>query len=149
MSTGGDMIYVFECECGEVRKENLPVSERDSEIICSCGKSMNRVINSGAINFSLKGWGWTGRDYKEKRIREKRSLDMALKQHERYGDGDKLVPNYNGREADSWKEVRDQAVFEKGAQVSNQYESLINKEECGRKSKSDIINETVNDMRSS
>jgi len=142
------MIYTFECECGEMTKKNLSVEERDSEILCSCGNQMDRVFNPGSVNFSLKGWGWTGRDWKEKRAREQRSVDMALKQNERYGEGAKLVPNYKGQKADSWEQVRDQAVMEKGSQVAAQYQPLIEKERSGPRSKNEVIDKTVKDMRS-
>ena len=144
---GGEMIYLFKCECGLEQKKNLPVSERDSQVLCECGSEMCRAL-PGHVNFSLKGWGWTGRDYKEKRTREKRSVDMALKQHERYGDGSKLVPNYKGQEADSWEQVRDQAVFEKGSTVAPQYTHLIEQEKKGSRTRSEVVDKTVRDMRS-
>jgi putative FmdB family regulatory protein len=141
------MIYQFKCEkCGVEVKENRGVSNRDNPIICQCGGSMSRMFNSD-MNFALAGWGWTGRDYKEKRTREQHSVDMAVKQHERYGDGPSLVPNYRGNMASSWSEVRDQAITEKGSSVAPQYATLIEKEKSGRKSVSQVIKDTVADIK--
>jgi putative FmdB family regulatory protein len=141
------MIYLFQCSsCGETRKENLKISDRDSEVNCECGSVMSRVFDSD-MNFSLKGWGWTGRDYKEKRIREQRSVDMAIKQNERYGGKNKLIPNYKGHEADSWEQVRDQAVAEKGLTVASQYTDLVHQEKEGPKTRNQIVTETIRDMK--
>jgi predicted nucleic acid-binding Zn ribbon protein len=142
------MIYTFKCEkCNAIESHNIPLNKRDdSGITCkNCSVNMVRVIQS-EVNFTLKGWGWTGKDWKEKRNREQHSIDMALKQHERYGNN-KLVPNFKGDVADSWEQVRDQAILEKGIKVAPQYNDLINAERKGRVSTSEIINKTVQDMR--
>ena len=143
------MIYVFQCpKCGENRQENVAIAERDTAVITceQCNERMARVFN-GKVNFHMKGWGWTGRDYKEKRARDQHSIDMALKQHERYGGGAKLVPNYNGQEADTWEQVREQAVLEKGTVVAPQYTDLIQQERQGPLSRSAVIDKTINDMK--
>jgi len=142
------MIYIYKCSCGNIEKKNLSISDRDILIPCSCGKDMARVFNTGDVNFSLKGWGWTGQDYKEKRVRAKRSVEMALKQHERYGEGPKLIPNYNGQEAKSWEDVRDQAVSEKGSDSAALYRDLIGKEKSGPKSKSDVVAKVTSEIGS-
>jgi predicted nucleic acid-binding Zn ribbon protein len=144
------MIYTYKCPtCLTEKTESVSIEGRDTILIqCSaCNMRMERVFNLGKVNVSMRGWGWTGQDYKEKRKREQHSVDMAIKQNDRYGSGSKLVPNYNGKEADSWEQIRDEAVFKSGAQVAPQYDTLIREERKGRKSTQEVVDKTIRDIK--
>jgi predicted nucleic acid-binding Zn ribbon protein len=142
------MIYTFECSCGATRQENISVEARDTTVVtCStCNAAMRRIFNAGKVNIAMKGWGWTGRDYKEKRSRDQHSIDMALKQQERYGDGPRLVPNYKGKEADTWDQVRDQAITDNGVAAASQYSDLIAREQHVT-TRSEVVEKTIKEMK--
>lgn len=52
------MVYEYECKCGEKSVRNFPIGKSPKQLVCRCGKRMDRVIHVPSIQF--RGEGFVG-----------------------------------------------------------------------------------------
>ena len=50
-------IYEYRCECGRGEDKLLPLSERDEPQVCSCGKTMQRLMSVASFVTKPTGKG--------------------------------------------------------------------------------------------
>lgn len=123
--------YDYRCrECGSVQEEIHSI-KIDPDVVCnSCGKKgMERLISRNITGF-ITG-DTEAKLWKEKRHRNQKNKELAVKQIDRYGSGPTLVPNVEGQEVGSWSEAKKLAK-DKGKNAST-YDSYVQKEKTTSK----------------
>jgi len=98
-------IYEFKCTtCKEKMDEIHPMDAIPDSVSCLCGKSAVRIISP--VMFSLKGEGWSGKDFKENSYRKKRYKEMGVRQTKTHSENTpQLIPNVDGERCDSWEDA--------------------------------------------
>ena len=99
---------------------------------------MSRYVTGGAGSF-VKG-PTVGKYYKEDRLRRKKNAELDVKQFERYGGQNKLVPNVNGEEVGTWQEAS-KIVKDKGVRSLKKFDKFLTEEKNSQNS------ERVNEVR--
>lgn len=124
-------VYTYRCDCGKTQDIMRKVSDT-SEVICSeCSSIMHRYATGGSGSF-VRGTT-VGKYYKEDRLRKKKNAELDVKQFERYGGQNKLVPNVNGEEVGTWKEAS-QIAANAGVQKLNKFGKYIDEEKNSQNS---------------
>ena len=125
------MRYDFRCqECDAVQTVDLSISVLDQKkeegVPCQvCEGTSVFQLNLDSVVVSFKGDAWADKNYREKNYRKQRSSYMAQRQAKN-NTAAKLIPNYQGQEAQTWKEVKEAAAAD-GKNTAS-YEPLIAKE---------------------
>lgn len=94
------------------------------------GKALEIVFNPGRVGFVLKdgvSGGWASKVNKERQYRQARSTTMARREKDHVFKT-RLVPNYQGQEAETWADVKDHVRTTKGVEAASTYDSLVSKE---------------------
>jgi len=118
-------VYTYKCVCGKTKDIMRKVSDI-SEVLCpECSSAMHRYATGGSGSF-VRGIT-VGKYYKEDRLRKKRNAELDVKQFERYGGQNKLVPNVNGEEVGTWKEAS-QIASDIGVRKLNKFDKYIDEE---------------------
>lgn len=92
---------------------------------------MQRLVTGGSGSYMK---GITASKYsKEERQRSKKRAHLELKQYERYGGKNKLVPNFEGKEVSSWKEAESLAI-QRGESNTESFKKHIDVEEHSKNS---------------
>lgn len=132
-------MYTLKCPVCETETEKrLTFSQYDSvkagdEILpCSgCDQGMLEfVFNPGGVGFVLRDGihgGWVSKAARENKYRKGRTAEMVRKERDHVFKN-KLVPNLEGQEAHSWKDVQDEVRSKKGEAAAATYDSLVTKE---------------------
>lgn len=129
------MIYEYHCtnpECGNVQDEECSVNSfKEFRPTCrECGTECEYKFVATTVHFVLKdgpSGSWPSKGDKIKRQRIKASVDAKRRQDERYKNSS-LVPNFKGRQTESWREAREEALKEKGLESAATYDPLVNSE---------------------
>lgn len=125
-------------ESGEVLTKRLKFAEYEAvrsgeqEVTSDDGTVLELVFSPGNVGFVLKdgiSGGWATKAMRENRYRKERSSRMAQKEKDHVFKS-RLVPNYNGQEANSWSEVREHVRGTKGSASARTYDPLVAKEKC-------------------
>jgi hypothetical protein len=123
-------------ESGETLTKRLKFAEYEAirsgeqEVKADDGTVLELIFDAGQIGFVLKdgpSGGWATKAMRENKYRRARSEQMAQRERD-HVHKNKLVPNYNGQEANSWREVQDHVRGTKGAASARTYDSLVTKE---------------------
>lgn len=88
------------------------------------------VFNPGDVGFVLKdgvSGGWASKAMKENRYR-KRHAEVMAKREKDHVFKSRLVPNYGGREANTWGDVQDHVRSKDGEYAASTYNHLVTKE---------------------
>jgi len=88
---------------------------------------MELIFNPGNIGFVLQdgpSGGWASKANKENNYRNRRAGVMRRREKDHVFKN-RLVPNYGGEEAHSWKDVQDHARDQKGALSASTYDHLV------------------------
>lgn len=96
-----------------------------------CESSMNYIWVPTVTQFILSdgpSGSWPSKGNRFKEYRQKQHEKVGKKQKERYGDGGKLVPNYAGKETESWAEAKELATKDVGKEAASSFDTIINKE---------------------
>lgn len=118
-------LYKYKCSCGEKIDKIHGMSETP-EVKCSkCGEEMSRLVTGGTGSY-IKA-ATVGKYQKEERTRKKKRAAMSVRQYEKYGGKNKLVPNVEGQEVSSWEEAKVIAT-QKGLKDSTKYDKYIDEE---------------------
>jgi hypothetical protein len=101
----------------------------DLALMCpDCGESSaTLVFNPGNLGFILRegeSGGWASKSLKENKFRESRNRIMAKRERD-HVKKNQLVPNYEGVEASSWRDVQDHVRTVKGAEAAATYDPLV------------------------
>jgi putative FmdB family regulatory protein len=123
--------YEYKCEDGHMQSMVHKVSESPLVNCQECGKPMRRYASGGSGAY-VKGTT-VGKYYKEDRLRRRKNAEMAVKQFERYGGQNKLVPNVNGEEVETWKDAEKIAKGE-GVVNTRKFSKFINEEKASQNS---------------
>lgn len=99
----------------------------------SCGSLSYQVAFSFPANlgFVLKEGdtgGWASKGAKENRWRKEHTAEIARRQKEHHAPVTRLVPNYEGKEADRWSDIQDHVRSTKGREAADTYNPLVAKE---------------------
>lgn len=128
--------YTFSRADGAQTKRRLTFGEYelvkngDLQVVDDEGHTLALVFNPTGVGFILKdgpSGGWMSKGYKEKKYREDRSQVMARREKS-HAFKTKLVPNLDGREASSWKDVRDEVRTQTGDVAASTYDAHVAKE---------------------
>lgn len=108
-----------------VRSGDFKVLDEENQAV-----ELELVFNPGGVGFVLKdgpSGGWMSKGYKEKKYREGRSKVMGQRERDHVFKT-KLIPNLNGQEASSWKDVREEVRSKSGDAAASTYDSHVAKE---------------------
>lgn len=124
-------LYQYRCVNGHTAAKTHGMSE-NPEILCSeCQEPMRRVLSGGTGSF-VKATT-VGKYQKQERLRRKKSAELEIRQLERYGGKNKLVPNVDGQEVSSWKEA-EQLAKDKGLKDSSKFKKYVEREDHSQNS---------------
>ncbi len=121
---------------GALVTKRLSFSEYDSvmagtsKVEDETGSPLELVFNPGSVGFVLKdgvSGGWASKANKENKYRRERGSQMARREKDHVFKS-RLVPNYQGQEAQNWSEVRDHVRSTKGVEAASTYDPLVSKE---------------------
>jgi hypothetical protein len=129
--------YTFrEQTSGNLVKRRLSFADYDNftsgsmELLGSDGKALEYVLDPGKTSFVMRdgsSGGWPSKALLEKKYRAARSSKMAAFEKDNTFKP-KLIPNYKGAEAPTWKEAQDEARFQEGTSVAESYSHHVEKE---------------------
>jgi predicted nucleic acid-binding Zn ribbon protein len=127
------MIYQYVCvACGNEQDEQCSVNSfKEFRPPCTeCGSECAYQFNPSGVQFILKdgpSGSWPSKGNRVKQQRAKASEAAGRRQHERYSTP-KLVPNFEGKETESWKDAQSEALKEKGPEAATTYEQKVQTE---------------------
>jgi putative FmdB family regulatory protein len=100
--------YDYQCKSCGIVEEHVHGMNETPEIKCSCGGLMEKTFSPNIGGFILRG-GTPASHYKEKRMRLKKSGEMARRQRIRYGEnpGPHVKPNIAGHETGTWEKAHE------------------------------------------
>ena len=123
-------------ESGETLTKRLKFDEYEAvrsgeqKVTSEDGTELELVFDPGDVGFVLKdgvSGGWATKAGRENKYRRERSSQMAQREKDHVFKS-KLVPNYNGQEAGSWREVQEHVRSTKGTASARTYDPLVTKE---------------------
>jgi len=136
------MLYDYECtKCGNIQEEEAKVAEfKEFEPTCNkCGGKCKYHFTPTVIQFALKdgpSGSWPSKGNRFKNYRAKQSEAVKKRQRERYGGGNKLIPNYRGQRTEDWREAQSMAMQDKdnpdSLATASTYNEQINKEKAAK-----------------
>lgn len=98
------------------------------------GEPLELVFNPTGASFVLKdgpSGGWMSKANKEAGFRSARGVEMARREKDHVFRS-RLVPNYKGQEADTWREAREEARKDSGLAAASTYDRHVRKETSSR-----------------
>jgi hypothetical protein len=102
------------------------------EIKCKiCGCITEKYATGGSGSY-IKGTT-VGKYLSEERKQKVRRAQISVRQLERYGGSNKLVPNVDGQEVENWKEAKLLAKS-KGAKDTKKFDRYVRNEESSNNS---------------
>jgi len=131
------MIYDYECaECGNVQEESCSVDAfKELKPQChKCGGECSYKYTPTVCHVAFKdgpSGSWPSKGGRFKKYRERQSQIAAQKQRD-HCEPMKLVPNYKGQEAGSWREAQSMASRDKdnesAAVTASTYDNAVKQE---------------------
>jgi len=130
--------YTFRRDDGTTLKQRLTFAQYEQvrtgafNLLDEDGAALQLVFDPSDTSFILKdgpSGGWASKALKENKYRNSRSSVMAKREKDHVFKT-KLVPNYNGQEAATWQEARDEARVQKGEAAALTYEPLVAQEKA-------------------
>jgi len=131
--------YTFRNQDGQTSQKRLSFSDYDAvkagelTIEDGQGRPLELVFNPGNPNFVMRdgvSGGWISKSSRENNYRRARADEMRRREKDHVFKP-KLVPNYEGTEAEDWKDAQEQARSDKGDLSASTYDSLVAKEKTG------------------
>lgn len=128
--------YTFKKADGATTKRKLSFEEYELvqsgafQVTDEGGQALTLVFNPSGVGFVMKdgpSGGWMSKANKENGYRSDRSASMARREKDHVFKT-RLIPNYRGEEASSWKEVRDEARRQSGAVAASTYDHHVSEE---------------------
>lgn len=124
-------LYKYRCACGKEYSKIHAMSDSPEYQCKVCGGVLRKIVvgGSGAYIKAIT----IGKYQKEERVRKKRRAEMSVRQYERYGGKNKLIPNIEGKELGSWKEAEEIAK-QKGLKDTSKFAKYKDEEEHSKNS---------------
>lgn len=128
--------YTFRGPNGQHVSKRLSFTEYESvksgekSLVDDDGNVLELVFDPGAVGVVFKdgvSGGWASKALKENRYREERRTEMARREKDHVFKS-RLIPNYEGQEAENWGDVRDHVRSTKGVESAKTYDPLVAKE---------------------
>ncbi len=128
--------YTFRRTDGATTKRKLSFEEYDLvhsgafQVTDEAGAVLELVFNPAGVGFVMKdgpSGGWMTKANKENGYRSGRAVTMARREKDHVFKT-RLIPNYKGAEASSWKEVREEARLHSGATAASTYDHYVSEE---------------------
>jgi putative FmdB family regulatory protein len=123
--------YDYKCpECG-FEEEQIHSMKTQPVFFCPVCKNsgkevkLERQFSINTTGFIIRG-GTESINWKEKRYHQKKSVDLGVRQIDRYGTGPKLKPNVGGVEVESWTDAS--KLAKEAGMNADSYKPLIEKE---------------------
>lgn len=132
-------IYTFKRSDGQVFTKRLSFSDFDAiqagekQVVGDDGKVCELVFDPGEVGFVLKdgeSGGWASKAQKENNYRRARGQEMKRRERDHVFKS-RLVPNFEGKEAENWADVQDHVRSEKGEASAETYDHLVQTEGQG------------------
>jgi hypothetical protein len=133
--------YDFVCsnpKCENIQEEEVGMNEfKDHHPKCDkCGSRCDYKYTPTVVQFALKdgpSGSWPSKGNRFKKYRDEQSAKAKIRQKDRYGEGPKLMPNYQGQQTEDWREAQSLAMKDKDRNedplsVASTYNEHINKE---------------------
>lgn len=118
-------VYDYHCDsCGDT-KEVIHRMLETPVVSCSCGEKMKKVFSLNVGGFIIKG-GTPTSHWKEKRLRMKKSEELAVKQQARKGSLPNVKPNIAGYETSTWSDA--QKLAKEAGMNHESYQPFVDKE---------------------
>ena len=132
--------YNYKCSsdsCASViEMEASMKSFRDEHPPCGdCGSPCDYVYVPSVPFVSFKdgpSGSWPSKGERFKKHRAEASAAAERRQRDRYGEVKGAVPNYQGQEAESWREAQSLAIKDKGLEAAATFEPKIAQENSGK-----------------
>jgi hypothetical protein len=128
--------YTFRGPGGDTTTRKLTFGEYDQvqsgalHVVNEVGQTLELVFNPAGVGFVLKdgpSGGWMSKAIKENGYRAQRGQTMSKREKDHVFKT-KLIPNYQGAEASTWKDVREEARQKSGDAAASTYDSHVAKE---------------------
>ncbi len=106
------------------------VKSGDKKLVDADGADLALVFDPSGMNFILKdgeSGGWASKAMKENKHRVARREAVAKRERDHVFKS-RLVPNYQGKEAHCWDDVRDHVHVTKGEVAAQTYDHLVAQE---------------------
>ena len=120
--------YPYECpKCQTQFERTLSLSDRNEPQTCpgeACDGVGKKML--GSPSFVLAGDGWTGKNIKIKGQMDRKNRRLDAKARDL--PNQRLVPNVNGEETDTWAEAKKFAASE--GKDTTGYDAFIRKEKA-------------------
>lgn len=137
------MQYDYKCsQCDNIQEEeHSAVGFKEFEPKCKkCGSVCKYTFTPTIVQFALKdgpSGSWASKGIRFKNYRAKQNENMKKRQRDRYGHlSREAIPNYKGKETETWANARSEALKDKGPEVASTYNAKVASE---TKSKKKII----------
>ena len=127
------MVYDFWClDCGNVQEDECSVNEFKSytPVCVKCGGVCKYRFSPTKVHFVLKdgqSGSWPSKGERFKKFRAKASEDAARRQKDRY-TAPSLVPNFQGKETETWTEAKEKAADAIGPDAAATYNDKVKSE---------------------
>ena len=124
--------YDYRCESCDIVEEHRHLMSEDPQIKCSdCGSLMKKQISLSCGGIIFKG-GTPEIHDREKRMRKRRSEQLAVKQRQKYGDlSPEVTPNIAGVRQESWSDC--QKLAKECGLNADSYKPMVEKEKKKKK----------------
>lgn len=128
--------YTFQRPDGSFLLKQLSFADYDSlvagdvKLVDDNDVELKLVFNPGDVKFVLKdgeSGGWASKAMKENKYRQERRQTMTRRERD-HAPKTKLIPNFAGKEAHSWADVRDHVHSTRGAASASTYDRLVRSE---------------------
>jgi hypothetical protein len=127
--------YTYKCTACENSQEmmaSIKTYDTEHPACEACGGVCNYTYVPSVPYVSFidgPSGSWVSKGERFKKHRQLASEAAARRQRERYGDMSKgAVPNYQGKEMESWREAQNEAIKDKGIEVAATFNSKIKEE---------------------
>ena len=128
--------YTFLRADGATTKRKLTFEEYDLvqsgsfKVVDDDGQSLEMVFNPTGLGFVLKdgpSGGWMSKAQKESGYRSRRGAVMAQREKDHVFKT-RLIPNLEGQEAESWRDVREEVRKQSGSAAASTYDRHVKQE---------------------
>lgn len=132
-------IYTFRRSDGQILRQRMSIADyediksRKKILLDEDDNELELLFDPGSVGFILKdgiSGGWMSKAHKENEYRKRRYEEMGRKQ-KNHAPRTRLVPNYGGKLADQWSDVRDHVHSTKGGASASTYDRLVAEESRG------------------
>lgn len=132
--------YTFKAADGATTTRKLSFDEYELvksgafQVVNDEGKALELVFNPTGVGFVLKdgpSGGWMSKANKENGYRAGRSRTMARREKDHVFKT-RLIPNYKGAEATSWRDVREEVSHQSGSAAASTYDHHVDEEASSR-----------------